>query len=109
MKRSFRVIKPYQSPFSDPLVARKGERLSFERRQSEWEGWIWCTCAAGRSGWVPESWVEIKDGYCVLQRDYSAAELSVGIGETITAEIRAHTSGYIFPVIFGHQKCIPPK
>jgi hypothetical protein len=87
MKQSFRVIKPYQTPFSDPLIARKGERLSFERRESEWEGWIWCTCTSGRSGWVPENWVQIKDRYCVLQRDYTAAELSVGNGETITADI----------------------
>jgi hypothetical protein len=87
IKQSFRVIKPYRTPFSDPLIARQGERLNFERRESEWEGWIWCTCTSGRSGWVPENWVQIKDRTCVLQRDYTAAELSVGKGETVTADL----------------------
>jgi hypothetical protein len=28
--------------------------------------------------------------------------------KTSPAEIRPHQSGYIRPVIFGHQKCNPP-
>jgi hypothetical protein len=87
MRQSFRVVKPYQTPCSEPLIARKGEHLSFERRESEWEGWIWCTSTSGRPGWVPESWVEIQDNFCILKRNYTAAELSVSIGETITADL----------------------
>jgi hypothetical protein len=94
MKQSFCVVKPYQTPFSDPLIAQKGERLSFERRESKWEGWIWCTSISGRSGWVPESWVQIQDSFCILKRDYAAVELSVGIGETITAELSE--SGWVW-------------
>jgi hypothetical protein len=86
MAQTFRVVKPYDTPYSDPLIARKGERLGFERRESEWEGWLWCTGTSGQSSWVPESWVQIQGSFCVLTRDYNAAELSVGTGQTIHAE-----------------------
>ncbi len=29
--------------------------------------------------------------------------------KTITAATLAHISGYMRPVIFGHQKCMPPR
>lgn len=86
MAQAFRVVEPYDSPCSDPLTARKGERLGFERRESEWEGWIWCTSTSGQSGWVPENWVQIQGSFCILNRDYTATELSVATGQTITAE-----------------------
>ena len=33
---------------------------------------------------MPESWLEKKGERCVLQRDYTATELSVEEGETVT-------------------------
>jgi len=50
MPETFRVIKPHQPSDRDALTARKGERLSFERRETEWPGWIWCTKESGK-GW----------------------------------------------------------
>jgi hypothetical protein len=94
MQKPFRVIKAYRSAFTDPLIARQGDQLSFERRESEWEGWIWCTGPSDKSGWVPESWVELGPesrvelgpGCCTLKRDYAATELSVEEGATVTVE-----------------------
>jgi hypothetical protein len=77
MQKPLRVIQAYHSAFTDPLIARQGDQLRFERRESEWPGWIWCTDPSGRSGWVPESWVELGTGVCTLKRDYAATELSV--------------------------------
>jgi len=38
----------------------------------------------GEPRWVPENWVEIEGEQCVLRRDYTATELSVEEGETVT-------------------------
>lgn len=94
MHKSFRVVKPYQAAYPEPWTVRKGEHLKFERRESEWEGWIWCTDPTGGSAWVPENWVEIEGEFCILKRDYRSAELSVDEGEIITAE--SAESGWVW-------------
>lgn len=87
MPPTYRVEKAYQAVYADPLAARKGERLRFERRASEWAGWLWCTNSAGQSAWVPEAWVVLEGRSCVMQRDYDATELSVESGERIAADL----------------------
>ena len=82
-----RVIKAYQPTCADPLQAASGERLLFERRATEWEGWLWCTDGAGRSSWLPEAWVRLEAEHCVLQRDYSAVELNVKPGDVLAVEL----------------------
>jgi len=79
-----RVIKSYNSPYTEPLVLKKGERLGWEPRECEWPGWMWCTMDSGESRWVPQNWVEKEGEHCVLRRDYTATELSVEEGETVT-------------------------
>ena len=86
MPHTYRVTKPHQSPGPEPWIVRQGERLSFERRETEWPGWIWCTDVSGKSGWVPENWVDIEGDSCVMKRDYVATELSVDVGEVLTPE-----------------------
>jgi len=80
----YRVLKAYQSPYTAPLTVHEGEWLRWEPRECEWPGWIWCTTELGESRWVPENWVEKEGENCVLQRDYTATELSVEEGETVT-------------------------
>ncbi len=86
MPETYRVITAHQSTHPEPLTVRKGERLSFERKETEWPGWIWCTSRSGKSAWVPEKWVEIDGDSCVMKRDYNATELSVEVGEVLTVE-----------------------
>jgi len=80
----YRVVRSYESPYTTPLTMRQGERLRWEPRECEWPGWIWCTSAGGASRWVPESWVQKEGESCILQRPYTATELSVEEGETVT-------------------------
>lgn len=87
MQKPVRVIQAHRSAFTDPLIARQGDQLSFERRETEWPGWIWCTAPSGKSGWVPKSWTELGPGFCTLKRDYAATELSVEEGATVTVEL----------------------
>ena len=84
MAEKYRVVRSYHSPYTEPLTLRKGERLRWEPRECEWPGWIWCTADSGESRWVPENWVQKGGQYCVLQRDYTATELSVEEGEKVT-------------------------
>ena len=86
MPETYRVIKAHQSPDPDPLMVRKGDSLSFERRETEWSGWIWCTNSSGKGAWVPENWVQIEGDSCVMKRDYNAIELAVEVGEVLTVE-----------------------
>jgi len=83
----YRVIKPHKASYSETLTARAGDMLAFERRPTEWPGWIWCISPDGKTGWVPESWVVIEGGTCRLLRDYSTAELSADIGETVEGDL----------------------
>jgi hypothetical protein len=89
----YRVIAPHRPGPGEPLVAREGDGLRFERRATEWEGWLWCITGEGRSGWVPESWVEIAGETCLMRRDYDATELAVTAGDEVVGELTA--SGWI--------------
>ena len=92
--RTFRVREAYDAAYPDPLVVEKGDRLVFERRPSEWSGWIWCTDAGGKGGWVPEAWVAIDGARCTMTRDYSARELTVGAGDVLKASMEV--SGWVW-------------
>jgi len=83
MADRYHVIKAHRPDSRTPLTARKGKRLRFERRQTKWEGWLWCETQGGKTGWVPESWVRIKGESCVMIRNYDARELTVDRGTTL--------------------------
>ena len=51
------VIQAWKITYRDPLILHVGETLQVGKRDSEWSGWIWCTDAAGKGGWVPESYL----------------------------------------------------
>ncbi|MFX1499836.1 MAG: SH3 domain-containing protein [Promethearchaeota archaeon] len=81
-----RVIKKYESPYTDPFLITKGEILSISEKDSEWSGWIWCTKKNGISRWVPESYLEIEGNSGKANQDYNATELSVNVGEELFIE-----------------------
>jgi hypothetical protein len=95
MKNSrYRAKKSYEASTDNPLIVTEGERLIFERRPTEWPGWLWCETESDQSGWVPESWVEIYGSICVMRVDYDATELTVEQGEELTG--RHVESGWIW-------------
>jgi hypothetical protein len=83
----YRVVEEYRAAYEDPITLKAGEKLRFERRESEWPGWIWCYSPSGRAGWVPESWLTLEGGACTALRDYSGAELSVEPGEEVIGSL----------------------
>jgi hypothetical protein len=79
-----RAIKAYTSPYTEPWSMRKGESLQVGKRDSEWDGWIWCTHARGESRWVPESYLVIVGQKGIAKLDYESTELEVNVGELLT-------------------------
>jgi uncharacterized protein YgiM (DUF1202 family) len=79
------VVAAYESAYTSPLIFSAGEELTMGERESEWEGWVWCTNQKGESRWVPEAYVERRGETCVMLRDYEATEISVSVGEKLTA------------------------
>jgi hypothetical protein len=80
---SHKAIKPHQPEFSDILQANTGEVLKFERRPTEYPGWIWCTNAQAVQAWVPTNWVSIEGDECRMNRDYVSKELRLAVGEIV--------------------------
>lgn len=78
-----RVVRPYETPFSNPIVMKAGDRLRAEEKESEWPGWLWCVHPDGKSGWVPETYVERDGDSAIAVHDYDAAELTVQVGEEL--------------------------
>lgn len=92
MSSTYRVTKPYQSAYPDPLVFHCGEVLTTSTRETDWPGWIWCTTANGESRWVPDVYLQLSEDQAVMRRDYNPLELSVQPGELLTAS--DHVNGW---------------
>lgn len=80
-----RVVEPYESAYPDPIRVCEGDELEIETRETDWDGWLWCTDTDGREGWIPESYVEQRDGTWVSRESYVARELTVDAGERLTS------------------------
>ncbi len=104
-KRIGRVIKAYQAAYPDPLIVKSGEKLIIGEKESEWPGWVWCTNARGKSGWVPKEYLESYGGFERARCDYDATELTVVAGERLSihkiesgwawCENEYHQSGWV--------------
>ena len=85
-----RVIAPYQPQYADPIRVRGGEMLRVGPEDTAFHGWKWCTAGDGRSGWVPVELLSGPGPDASIVQDYSAQELSVGVGETLVIEEARH-------------------
>jgi hypothetical protein len=82
-KRKGTVTTDYASAFSDPVKINDGEALLLRRRETVWDGWLWCTTEEGKSGWIPESFVDTAGDTGKANRDYDATELTVLAGDEL--------------------------
>ena len=77
------VIRSHRPESSDFLSACTGDELSFERKETTYSGWIWCTGQRGAQAWVPEAYVSIEGTRCFMTRDYSSRELELEVGDKV--------------------------
>ncbi|UCE29190.1 MAG: hypothetical protein JSV85_00125 [Candidatus Bathyarchaeota archaeon] len=84
--KHYRVITNYKSPYPDPTVFHKGEkvRVGQEFKQDpDWENWVWCEGGNNKKAWVPKQYIDIAVTTAKFNRDYNAMELSVQVGEEL--------------------------
>ena len=82
----YRVIKDYKSPYPDPIVFQKGEKVKVCQEFTEdpdWENWVWCEGRDDRKAWVPKQYLDVDGRKGIFNRDYNAMELSVQTGEIL--------------------------
>jgi len=81
------IVQAHRSSFSDPIILKKGEKVSIGSEYLEdpdWQNWIECKNQRGKKGWVPKQYLKISGNTSIILRDYSAKELDVKIGDEIT-------------------------
>lgn len=84
--RHYRVIKDYKSPYPDPIVFQKGEKVKVGQEFKEdpdWRNWIWCEGKNNKKAWAPKQYVDIDGTNGIFNKDYNAMESSVQIGEKL--------------------------
>jgi hypothetical protein len=83
----FHVIADHDAAYPEPIALRAGERVRYERRETEWKGWLWCTSDSGVTGWVPEAWLALEGPLAIARRDYCARELTVRPGMVVAGSL----------------------
>ena len=80
-----KVIKNHKSDFHVPLIAKMGELVEGEERETEFEGWLWCKNSSGLQGWVPKAYLEpaSEAGQFQFLQDYNARELTIDAGQEV--------------------------
>ena len=80
------VIQSHSRTYPDPIAVTEGEQVAAGERDNPGghEGyWIWCTNGAGKSGWIPEQFLDIADGTAIALVDCDAIELTVAAGDRL--------------------------
>jgi uncharacterized protein YgiM (DUF1202 family) len=80
-----RVIADYQAPYADPIQVSAGDEVTIDENQkTDLVGWVWCTGRAGKSGWVPEAYIDRHGDVGRMRCDYNAIELTIHAGQILT-------------------------
>ncbi|MCM2588128.1 SH3 domain-containing protein [Rossellomorea marisflavi] len=80
------VIKPHHSTYPDPITLKTGDKVIYGKEDTEYPNWVFCTSTSGKEGWVPKQ-ILSQDKlapFATVSEDYSAHELTVKVGETLT-------------------------
>lgn len=103
------AVEPYQAPYPDPISVKRDDALKIDperSKETDINGWLWCTGPDGREGWVPRSWIDFAAEEPVILRDYSALELTVQAGDRV--QVHALESGFAWCVAReGEQGWLP--
>ena len=85
-KRIVRVIEAYQAPYADPIHVEQGEIVTLDlEKETSIAGWLWCTDARSKGGWVPNGYLKKQDEKTAeMLTAYNAIELIIQVGELLT-------------------------
>lgn len=89
----WKVISDHKAIYPDPISVKLGDRITLSGREDDWDGhrWLWAIADNRREGWVPDDLpIEVSGKNAQCAYDYSAAEISVGPGQTLTGSLERH-------------------
>ncbi|MGI0071116.1 MAG: SH3 domain-containing protein [Thermoplasmata archaeon] len=69
---------------SPPIVIRPGDRLTVDERSDEWPAFVFVRNERGQAGWVPEQYVEQRDGAGRATREFDTTSLEPAVGDLLT-------------------------
>ena len=102
-----RVIEDYEAPYPDPIQTKAGDEVEIDRsKKTDIAGWVWCTNRASKSGWVPNTYIEITGDRGRFLCDYNAIELTIRVGELLTVH-KTESSFYWATNQSGRQGWVP--
>jgi len=85
------VIEEHKSDDLTPIIVTKGTKVKIGEKSDSngiWPNWIYCYGLEGQGeGWTPIQILQIEDEYGILLEDYSAVELDINKGETVTGNL----------------------
>ncbi len=84
------------SAYPDPLVLTIGEQVIFGENDTTWPRFVWCTTRQGKSGWVPDAYLDQRGTMGTLLRAYDATELAIDVGEELA--VRDEEGGWLWCV-----------
>lgn len=96
MPRRVRVVEPHVTNDPDPIRFREGDTLGVGHHDQVWTDYVWGTDQAGRSGWVPDEYLEVApDGQTATAlRNYDSTELTVGRNQLL--DVLDEVGGWYF-------------
>ena len=72
------------SKYPNPIKFQKGDNLSFGKKDTEFEGWIWVIDNDKNEGWAPTQFLYfLSDDEGIAIQDYCAIELDVNPGDEL--------------------------
>lgn len=92
MAQELTVLSDHQASYQNPIAFATGDAITLSGRKDLWDGhqWIWARAPDGREGWIPDGITESRGQVTIALTDYSAAELTCRIGETLTGLSSTH-------------------
>ena len=76
-----RVVEAHVTSDPNPIRFREGDTLGVGHHDQVWKDYVWGTDQAGRSGWVPDAYLDLEPrtaSTATARRDYDSTELTVG-------------------------------
>ena len=90
-----RVAQAYCALYPEPLVVKAGDTLRLGVCDEEYPGWVLATSSDGKSGWIPEEYLDMVGDSGTARRDYTSVELSVSEGEQVMLVERVAGWGWV--------------
>jgi hypothetical protein len=103
------VTRDYAVQYADPIEVPAAATVRVERQDPDVPAWWWCVAADGRAGWVPRELLEptpTGPGVAVVRTTYSARELAVSQGDSITIH-REYAGWYLVQAGDGQRGWVP--